>query len=932
MASSVINVCTFNALSLSSAARLADFEANVRKVRFSVIGLAETRRRQVGCTSLGSGNFLYNSWHDSDGRGVGFYVSGTLNRFAEGVRYISGRIIQIVFKLRGNRKLRLTQVHAPHSGYSDEDYDKFLEELQNSISDHSYYYDLILGDFNAEVGTCTQGERFLGKFGLGTRNDRGESLLAFCESLEFWHMNSRFRKSEARRWTWRSPDRRTLKEIDFVLSRRRECVTDVSVLARFDSNSDHRLVRATLHIHHRLHSKPKERALPPQYDRVGIQVRMNMLVGNFVETGDHHRDWTSLKSMLKEVADKCSKRQEKTRRLSTRTKDLFKLRASLKHGLSQGAVALLDYVTVCKAIRWSIEEDLRSHHRRVLEKAISTNCIRRGRMELAYQRKQLSQVRQADGTLTTSIEELAECASSFFEEIYASRHGSFRFSASGRLERPLNSVEIIQACARVRNRACPGADGIPSIITKHCVPIVAEHLADALNGMFETDRIPESIAVAKTILLLKKGDPLELANYRPISLLSTVYKVVTRILTRRVEEAVANRIPVEQAGFRRGFSTVDHILTLNLLLEKSREWSLPIHLVFIDFKKAFDSVELPELWNALEYYNVDPTTVRMIKQLYSSGSSFLATGGFQRKFETQKGVRQGDSLSPLLFIVCLQYVLDRIDWNQHGIAINDRRLCYLAYADDIALVSRSVPDLQQMLNTLAEECSKVGLSISIVKTKWMGSSDSSVLSLGNETIEKVDSFVYLGQLIRFPRLHAPTPRFMPEIKRRVRAAWCAYARVKEFLRNPRVDIKLKRKYFHTCILPAFLYGCESWALTKGCEEVLGRAQRAMERRMLRIRLRDKIRSSAIRRRTGLKDIVVESRKRKWKHLAKLVSREERWDIRLLDWTPALRRPRGRPPTRWQDEFRKNAGVNWRAEATTDRWQDIALSFAISAPL
>ena len=92
-------------------------------------------------------------------------------------------------------------------------------------------------------------------------------------------------------------------------------------------------------------------------------------------------------------------------------------------------------------------------------------------------------------------------------------------------------------------------------------------------------------------MLYKKGDPQDIGNYRPICLLSVVYKLFTRVILNRIERTLDEGQPCEQAGFRKGFSTIDHIHTVTRLIEVSREYKMPLCLTFIDLKKAFDSVE-----------------------------------------------------------------------------------------------------------------------------------------------------------------------------------------------------------------------------------------------------------------------------------------------------------------------------------------------------
>ena len=131
---------------------------------------------------------------------------------------------------------------------------------------------------------------------------------------------------------------------------------------------------------------------------------------------------------------------------------------------------------------------------------------------------------------------------------------------------------------------------------------------------------------------------------------------------------------------------------------------------------------------------------------------------------------------------------------------------------------------------------------------------------------------------------------------------------------------IKARYYNLCIRPALLYASETWALTKSMELRLARCQRAIERRMLGVRLRDRHSVAWIREKTGLEDVVSSYRKRKWKHANKVVgaTHSERWDQRLLLWTPPGKRPLGRPRRRWQDDLVRTAGKNWQMKANDQR--------------
>ncbi|KAK6734142.1 hypothetical protein RB195_017738 [Necator americanus] len=121
---------------------------------------------------------------------------------------------------------------------------------------------------------------------------------------------------------------------------------------------------------------------------------------------------------------------------------------------------------------------------------------------------------------------------------------------------------------------------------------------------------------SETVLLYKKGDPHDIGNYRPICLLSVTYKLFTRVLLNRIEKVREEGQPCEQAGFRKGFSTIDHIHTVSKLIEVSREYKMPLCLTGL--KKAFDSVETEAVVEALDNQGVPTQNIKVLRELYSN--------------------------------------------------------------------------------------------------------------------------------------------------------------------------------------------------------------------------------------------------------------------------------------------------------------------------
>ena len=134
--------------------------------------------------------------------------------------------------------------------------------------------------------------------------------------------------------------------------------------------------------------------------------------------------------------------------------------------------------------------------------------------------------------------------------------------------------EVERAIKRMKRHKAQGVDGITSDIIKLGGPIVLTYLTNIFNNILKTKRIPDSWHEAKIVILFKKGDHKDIKIYRPISLLSHSYKIFTRLLQTRFERTLDENQPREQAGFRKGYSTTDHLQALNQITEKSSEYNL----------------------------------------------------------------------------------------------------------------------------------------------------------------------------------------------------------------------------------------------------------------------------------------------------------------------------------------------------------------------
>ena len=181
--------------------------------------------------------------------------------------------------------------------------------------------------------------------------------------------------------------------------------------------------------------------------------------------------------------------------------------------------------------------------------------------------------------------------------------------------------EIENTLKSLKKGKAPGIDNITSDILKLGGKEVIKALKTIFNEILESQEIPETWREAKMIILHKKGERRDIKNYRPVSLLSHTYKLFTRAIQNRMEKVLDENQPREQAGFRKKYSTVDHLQALNQVIEKSEEYQVPLVIGFIDYEKAFDSIEHFSIFEVLRKINVNETYVKILENIYKGATA-----------------------------------------------------------------------------------------------------------------------------------------------------------------------------------------------------------------------------------------------------------------------------------------------------------------------
>ena len=218
------------------------------------------------------------------------------------------------------------------------------------------------------------------------------------------------------------------------------------------------------------------------------------------------------------------------------------------------------------------------------------------------------------------------------------------------MSRPIEEQELDQALGNTQLGKSPGPDGIlPEILVNGGCRLRA-FLLVLFNICWVTEIIPLDWIDANIAILFKKGDRSHCSNYRGISLLSAVGKVLADVILQRLHLLVEFMYPQSQSGYRNGRSTINGIFTLRQLMEKAREQRRCLYKAFVDFVKAFDTVNRELLFIILRKLGCPPKFIRIIKKLYTDiHARLIVDGELTQSLEYNSEVKQGCKLAPTLF-------------------------------------------------------------------------------------------------------------------------------------------------------------------------------------------------------------------------------------------------------------------------------------------
>ena len=256
------------------------------------------------------------------------------------------------------------------------------------------------------------------------------------------------------------------------------------------------------------------------------------------------------------------------------------------------------------------------------------------------------------------------------------------------LDRPILMDELHSAIKKGKQRKAPGPDGICHEFYKKFWDIIKHDLLDIINNMYLEGQVAEDQKHGNLVCLPKIDSPLHPGHYRPLSILNTDYKLLTQILATRLRVMSEQILHRNQYCGRNDLSIYDGIATVRDIIAHAEDSRYPICILTIDFKDAFDKLSHEYLFHILREYGFSDTFCHRLRTTYANATSTLTiNGNTTTPISIKSGVRQGCPLSMILFSLCINPLLIKLDSMLQGISVrnNSTKTKVVAYADDVTI-------------------------------------------------------------------------------------------------------------------------------------------------------------------------------------------------------------------------------------------------------
>lgn len=936
----------------------SELEDEFEKLEIEILATTETKKKGKGIYKFPKGNIFVYSGVIQEKRaaaGVGCLIQGKLEKQIQSWNAWSERILSVEMKSERNEKKSIIIVYGPNEDDKAVNKQHFWDQLTEAIETAKGRL-YIIGDFNSRVGMSDEEYRtVIGKWGENVRNDNGRRMIDFCLVNNLIITNTFFQHKDIHKYTREMLSRNERSIIDYIVIERqyRKTLIDTRVKRGPEIGSDHFVVVSKfkdIEMGKNTTTLSEKKQNETKYETIkSYKLRDLNIAKEFeaeinknldykeMENEDIEHKWNHLKNVMLNAARKvCG-----IKRILKNKKQTSWWTKEIKQQIKQKKLAWRNYLSNKTVERYNIYKNERTKTKMLIKTAKNEQWEKFGeKMEqdsktnqklfykaLKNMRTEKHQdtyfIKNKNGAVITEEEEIIQRWKEYYQELL---NAPKEDKKCVKIEIPddkgieIGKKELEQVIKELKNGKAPGFDKITTEMMKNIGQKGRDILLHIINACIEKQTFPTDWQKALIVPIFKKGDVKDCNNYRGITLISTAMKILEKIIEKRIRSAIEHTLEESQSGFRKGRSTQDHVFTIKQMTEKAIQEKKKLIVAFLDLEKAFDRAPREIIWKILADRGLNGQILSIIQKIYERNeNAVIKSNRVSDTFTTNMGLRQGGSLSPLLFIIYMDEIIKKCTAVSKKVCVGHLQLQRVhisegAFADDVVLLAGNANELQHNINIWQITMTEMGMKINQNKTKVMvigeNAEDINInVNMNEERIEQVKYFQYLGTIIDRSGTQEA------DINNRIeKTQKLYYAMNTKFISNKEISKETKLKVFKTIYRPVLTFGCESWVLTERQKSKIQATEMKYLRRVRGVTKMDKMRNVDIRKDLEIQpilDYIEERQLQWWGHLQRM--NEERPVKKVWKAKIVKNKKRGRPRKSWDNVITgilTKRGKNW----------------------
>ncbi len=348
----------------------------------------------------------------------------------------------------------------------------------------------------------------------------------------------------------------------------------------------------------------------------------------------------------------------------------------------------------------------------------------------------IRQIKDKNNVLQTEDSEILKATSEFYKNLFTSRNidpvkinkyldetnfeNKLTEKQKQECDNEISEEEFNKVIKNLKNEKSPGCDGLTPEFYKAFWIDIKDIYIEMIKETFVHGELPYTLRKAILALLFKKGDTTLLKNYRPISLTNYDYKILCFVLANRLQNVLKDIILDDQTGYIKGRYIGTNARLLQDYFDHCESKQIPGILLYLDFEKAFDSIEWPFMMGVLKKFNFGNNFMKWVNILYTNPIISIKNNGWMSTdIDLFRGVRQGCPLSALLFVLTVEVMAIRIRNNDNiqGFQCSDKNVKHSMYADDTTLLLSNLESLRNAIETVNNFSQVAGPKLNVEKTE-----------------------------------------------------------------------------------------------------------------------------------------------------------------------------------------------------------------------